>query len=477
MRVELPGVHRSTDVVEFEFDGRKVLARRGETLAAALMEAGHDFFRETHMPRSPKRGVLCGMGACSECRVLVNGQTKRACVDTVAPGIKVTRHPSHMPAAVSEHPPALTTLPEEVLTPDILVVGAGPAGLCAARAAAEMGLDVLNIDERRKAGGQYYKRPNEPVTLDPERVDARFKQGQRLVDSVLASKAKVLLDASAWGVFAPWQLPYQTIVGEVRVTTPTRRLKIRPRRLILAVGAYERIVPFSGWDLPGVMTTGAMQTMLRASQIAPGKRILIAGNGALNLQLARELSDAGVDVVALVETARAPGAWALKPMARMAFAAPDLVSQGVSHKARLLMRGIRTLYRHALTSVAVMEENTAQEYRRATVSQIAEDGKPIAGSEQHFDADIVCVNYGFLAQNTLARTLGCDHTYDSERGGLCVDRRDDFRTSVDEVFIAGDAAGGLGGANLAMSQGTLAGIAAARDLGAPVNKKRSNLPS
>ena len=84
---------------------------------------------------------------------------------------------------------------------------------------------------------------------------------------------------------------------EVTATTDDKCLRFRPQRLIVATGAYESIPPFPGWTLPGVMATGAAQTLLRAYRVAPGRRVLIAGNGPLNLQLACELASAGVQIV------------------------------------------------------------------------------------------------------------------------------------------------------------------------------------
>ena len=109
---------------------------------------------------------------------------------------------------------------------------------------------------------------------------------------------RVIPNVAIWGAFGP---------GYVLGTGPGERWTIRPKRLVLATGAYERGVPLPGWTLPGVLTTGAAQTLMRSNQVSPGMRVLISGNGPLNMQVAAELAEAGVTVVALVELARASG--------------------------------------------------------------------------------------------------------------------------------------------------------------------------
>src|SRR6202012_5994799 len=117
-------------------------------------------------------------------------------------------------------------------------------------------------------------------------------------------QAGVRLEAEAcvWGAFAP---------DEIAALVRGQAVVVHPRRLILATGAHERPVPIPGWTLPGVMTTGGLQTLVRTQLVSPGQRVLIAGNGPLNLQLACELVDAGLKPLAVLEAAPAPtsGAW------------------------------------------------------------------------------------------------------------------------------------------------------------------------
>lgn len=453
-RVELPGVRRAQSRVYFAYTDERathrIEAAPGETLAAALIAAGHWEMRQSHLHDGFKRaGITCGMGVCSECIVLVDGFRRRACLEPAAEGLRVEQHPARIPLNGASGTERL----ESTLTPDVLIVGGGPAGLSAAYTAAETGLDVVVVDERKALGGQYFKQPNAGFVIDDEQLDAQFKRGRALIKSARSSSARFLSETSVWGAFK-----HDAI--EIRATSPSQNLTMRPRRLIVATGAYETLVPFQGWDTPGVITTGAAQTLLRGSLMSPGQRVLIAGNGPLNLQVARELANAGANVVAVAEAAEAPHRLAsLRAIARMATSSPTLLASGIAHLLSLRSHGVDVMYRYALTLVKRRGRELA-----ATLSLIDNLGNPVEGSEQTFTVDAVCTGYGFQSQTEIARSLGCEHDYDSSRGALAV-RRDVYgRTSIPEIFVAGDA-GGLGGAQVAMAQGTLAAIAVAGDLG------------
>ena len=166
------------------------------------------------------------------------------------------------------------------MSADVVVVGAGPAGLAAARDLASSGLEVVVVDERPALGGQYYKQPSTPPSA-PDRLDAQYRKGRELIDGARRAGATFLSGAAVWGASAPDLL---------MARSADHRWTLRARALVLATGAYERGVPIPGWTLPGVMTTGAGQTLLRRYQVAPGTRVLIAGNGPLNIQLAADSS-------------------------------------------------------------------------------------------------------------------------------------------------------------------------------------------
>jgi len=438
------GVTATGEPVTIHFAGRTIETMTGQSVLAALVSAGEKVCRTT--AAGEPRGMFCGMGVCQECIVDVDGAgNQRACMTSVRDGMIV----EPLPARPEPVPVDGATEVME-LSPDVLVVGGGPAGLAAAAVAAEAGLDVLLIDERAKLGGQFYKQPADGFQLGESKIDKQFRNGRALIRRAEAAGVRHLAGMTVWAAHG---------AEEIVASSASSSAVIRPKRLILATGAYERGVPVPGWTLPGFMTTGAAQTLLRSYQIGPGKRVLIGGNGPLNLQVAAELTRAGVEVVALAEAAQAVGPHALASLATMASTAPDLVRDGIAYQLELRRNGVKTFHRHA-----VVRAEGSDAVKRAIIMKIDERGNAIAGSEKAFDVDAVCVGFGFLPSNEMARALGCRHQFDEVRGHLVAERDERGRSSVEKVWIVGDS-GGLGGARIAQASGLVAGADVARDLG------------
>jgi NADPH-dependent 2,4-dienoyl-CoA reductase/sulfur reductase-like enzyme len=444
MRVSTPGVMRVAEPFTLQFEDTDVTAWPGESLAAALLSNGIVGLRTT--AGGEMRGLYCGMGICGECRVKVDGVVQRACMTRAAPRQHVSRAPARAEPGCLAPPRSRISL-----SPDLLVVGAGPAGLSAARVAAQGGLSVLVADERHQAGGQYFKQPGSGFSVRESALDAQTSEGRKLAAAAHAAGAELLPGATLWagGMTADGR-------PELHFTTDAATISVQPRRLVLAMGAYERPWPVPGWTLPGTMTSGAAQTLLRAYQTAPGQRVLIAGNGPLNLQVARELQRAGVEVVALVEQAPSPHLRRAASALRMALTSPSLVWNGLT-QLTALSRRTPIFYEHVLIGV---EGNERAE--QAIIGRVGSNGGIEPGSVRRFAVDAICLGYGFLPQAEAARALGC--AFEAlTGGGIRAVRSDDGRSSVDGIFIAGDG-GGLGGARVAMAQGTAAGAAAVNDL-------------
>ena len=177
VRVGKPGISPGPEDTTIDFEGRPLPARKGESLAAALIAGGQYGFRRT--ARTGERGVFCGMGVCSECAVQVEGVAGRlACMERVTPGLGVERNPPARRVDPSAPPASQAGLPDQVRETDVLVVGAGPAGLRAAVAATEAGARVLVVDERAEAGGQYFKQPTGSLDLDEPGLDAQYRAGR-----------------------------------------------------------------------------------------------------------------------------------------------------------------------------------------------------------------------------------------------------------------------------------------------------------
>ncbi len=443
LRVPSPDAPAPEEVT-ITFDDTPVTARRGETIAAALTAAGIREFRQT--TGNATRGIFCGMGVCQECLVDVDGRANRRACMTPVTGPNTVRSGSPRQAIPSTAPQ--TPVQKEPITesPEVLVIGAGAAGLTAAATAAEAGCEVVVLDERPGPGGQYFKQPASIYT-SPGSIgtDRQFESGRQLIERARKAGVRIVSGAEVWGAFTPL---------EITAVTPQGAATYRPQRLIVATGAYERSLPVPGWTLPGVMTTGAAQTLLRSYRTLPGKRVLIAGNGPLNMQVGAELARGGANVVGIAEAADLSFSRALSA-GRMAMAAPDLCREGLVYLAELRHHGI-PLHRGAF----ILRVDAVADGLQATLGTWR-DGK--AQPVLEVDADVVCMGYGFMPSNEVLRLLDADHSYDSGRGQLVTRRDNDCRTSLDGVFAIGDCCG-LGGARAAMDDGIIAGLTAATEI-------------
>ena len=445
MRLKQAGFRSVGRPIRFRFEGQEIAALQGETVGAALSAAGIVVFRRTASGRP--RGLHCGIGACYDCLVSIDGRAgQRACLVAAASGMEVSGAFPASPLALAP-PPGAAAPPEE--RPDVLVVGAGPAGLAAAIAAREAGASVVVLDEREKPGGQFFKPLAEShVARAP---DAQFREGDAV--RAAAARAGVVIEtgALAWGAFGP---------GEIAAIVRGAAVVFRPRRLILASGAHERPVPVPGWTLPGVITTGALQSLARAQRVCPAEAVVIAGNGPLNFRLATELLGTDVRLAAVVEAAPRPGAAATGQVLQLARTAPALLGAGLSQLVRLGRAGVPVLWGSEI--VAIEGKERAEAVRIAT-----------PGGERRIAIGVLALNAGFQPETVLARALGAEHRFvDAGLGHLATVTDEEGRTSLSAVFAVGDGAA-FGGARVAMARGRLAGLAVARDLGFSVPDGRT----
>ncbi|MCL4488277.1 MAG: NAD(P)/FAD-dependent oxidoreductase [Chloroflexi bacterium] len=328
----------------------------------------------------------------------------------------------------------------------IVVVGAGPGGLNAALAAAQAGAQVTLVDSNVQPGGQYFRQPASELHHAPT---AHQRQGQALWEKVLRAGVQFLSETVVWGAFEG---------NLLKLHGPRAPASLRAQVIILSTGAYERVAAFPGWTLPGVMTAGAAQTLLKTQRILPGKRILLAGTGPLQFVLAAELSRAGADVAMVLEGNRI----VRRGLGQIGLFWRQWARLREGLESGLVLAQHRVPYRIGWGIIAAEGDARVEQ---ATVARLDEDWRPIAGTELKLACDTICLGYGFIPFNTLSSLLGAEQEWRPELGGQVPLRDATMQTSVHGVYAVGDGAG-VGGAPLAMLEGEIAGLAAAAQVGA-----------
>jgi NADPH-dependent 2,4-dienoyl-CoA reductase/sulfur reductase-like enzyme len=341
---------------------------------------------------------------------------------------------------------------------EIAVVGGGPAGLAAAFEAARAGAETVLLDEYHTLGGQYYKQV--PHTFRLQNPDAEGKQyysGYQLIDRLHRERVEILLDCLVWGIFEERTLA---------LCRNGRTEQLKAKKLILAPGAQERPIAFPGWTLPGVMMGGAAQALLVSQRFLPGRRIVLAGVGPLQLRVASQLLDAGAEIVDIVEASDTP------PMS-MRNALRSLGHWGKMREGLqywMALAKARAPYHHRHLPVRALGTKALE---AVVVAEVDADWNVIPGTERMLDADTLCLSYGFVPSTQLPRLAGCEQVFDAAWGGWVTRHDADQATNQPGVYVAGEA-GSIGGADVAEEEGRIAAIAAARALGriAPHDRAR-----
>jgi thioredoxin reductase len=239
---------------------------------------------------------------------------------------------------------------------------------------------------------------------------------------------------------------------------PARTLTARRR--LLAPGAHDRPVAFPGWTLPGVLTAGGAQTLVKTQRVLPGKRILFAGSGPLAIAFPAQLTAYGANIALVIDAGRVPGPADIVRLLAAARGNVGLLRDALRYRTALLRA--RVPLRYGRIIVRAEGEGRVESVTHAAAGA---DWRPIAGTEETIAVDTACLGYGFQPSFELFGTSGCALAHDENRGGPCVIVDEWMRTTAPGVFAAGDGTG-VEGARVAVDEGCLAAIGAARDLGA-----------
>ncbi|OFA03462.1 FAD-dependent oxidoreductase [Duganella phyllosphaerae] len=337
---------------------------------------------------------------------------------------------------------------------DLIVVGAGPAGLSAALDAADHGLRVVVIDEQYAPGGQIFRQP--PATFSHPAAAPAYPFGADLLQRARADqRIDWRYGQTAWGVFRDTDREGLRL----GVASAEQAELIAGKALLIATGAYDLPVAFPGWTLPGVMSAGGVQTLLKSQFLRPGSRFVLAGSHPLLLLVADLLLKAGAEVAEVAIARPRPGVRELLASWRAVPGHVGLMLQ--------MARALWNLKRHRVPlrfSTLIQSAAGGEAVNSVTLAGVDADWKALPGSERTLAADTLVIGYGLLASTELARQAGCAVDYREAAGGWVVVRDAAMRSSVRGVWVAGEP-GGIGGAEMAHLEGRLAALDIARALG------------
>ena len=345
----------------------------------------------------------------------------------------------------------------------LAVIGAGPAGLTAALAAAARGVRVTLVDSAPQAGGQFYRQTAPGLgARRPQALHHQWRTWERLRDGlaahIAAGRVTHLTDHHVWFVERQSGTSTADDTGQGSGSFTVHALlgpeqeepvTVHADAVLLATGGYEKVLPFPGWTLPGVVTAGGAQAMLKGGLVLPGRTAVVAGTGPLLLPVAVGLASAGAKVAALVESAD-PRAFVRH--ARVLAAHPAKLAEGARYAAELARHGVRVQVR----GTVVAAHGTGR-LEAVTVAALDGDGRVRPGTGRRIPCDTLAVGHGMLPHTDLAEALGC------RLDGVAVAVDDEQRTDVPGVWAAGETTG-IGGAALASAEGRIAGLSIAARL-------------
>lgn len=325
---------------------------------------------------------------------------------------------------------------------DLVILGAGPAGMAAATQAAGLGLLVLVLDEQPRPGGQIWRDVGKAAQLRGDLLGKDYTEGLNALRGLDHPNISHLAGASVWQIDPD---------GTVAFSRNGAAQLVRGRRLLLAGGALERAMPLPGWTLPGVMTAGAAQILLKGSGIV-AKRAVIVGAGPLTYLVAAQMVRAGVPPLALVET------WTRRDFWCAARHLPRAVL-GLGY----LLKGLGLLY----------ELRQARVARFTGASDVTLEGAghaqavifTVQGQHHRIACDTVLLHHGVVPNTQVSRSLNLEHIWDNDQRSFRPVVDPWGRSEATTVFIAGDGAG-IAGAKAAALTGQIAALAIGHDLGA-----------
>jgi len=319
---------------------------------------------------------------------------------------------------------------------DIAIIGGGPAGLSAAIYAASLGAKITLIDDGLELGGQLIKQTHKFFGSDTQFAGIRgIEIAKKMIQEIERHKnIELITNATVTGYYE------DEVITIIQGADGNIMKKLKAQRIIVATGASENMLPFINNDLPGVYGAGAVQTLMNLYGVVPGNNVLMVGAGNIGLIVSYQLLQAGIKVEAIVEALPKIGGYLV-------------------HASKIRRLGVPIYTSHSLKEVYGTDC-----VEKAVISEINKNFEFIPGTEKELEVDTICLAVGLSPLSDLLWQAGCQMKYVAELGGHVALRDDNMKSSLDNIYIAGDVAG-IEEASSAILEGKIAGLNAAVSLG------------
>ena len=400
--------------ISFTFNGKSLMARRGEVISSALYSAGIATFGHHSRDNAPQ-GIYCANGQCSQCVVIAEGRPVKSCMTPVLPGMKVESCEGAPELGTASAGTASTELEDFEI--QVLIIGGGPAGICAAIELGRLGVGVLIVDDKQELGGKLSLQTHTffGSVSDCHAGTRGTDIGEMLAEEVTnLPSVKVWVNSTVIGVFND---------GKFGVAGDGAYRLVVPEVVLVACGAREKSLSFPGSDLPGVYGAGAFQTLVNRDQVRCAERLFVIGGGNVGLIGAYHALQAGIDVIGLVEALPRCGGYKV-------------------HEDKIRRLGVPVW-----TSHTVLRVEGEEQVERVVTAAIDENFVPLAGTERVFEVDTVLIAVGLSPVDELYQKA---KEYNMK------------------VYAAGDAED-IAEASAAIFSGKITGRRIAQDLGMDVS--------
>jgi len=328
---------------------------------------------------------------------------------------------------------------------DVAIIGAGVAGMKAALILNEYELDICVIDDGNSAGGQFVRYPNaKPTKASPPSYKKGLEQVEKFENLNIT-------------YFNKSELIFINKDKEIVFKDKDKNLyEINPKTIIIATGAREIVQPFKGWDLPGVITTGAMQILLKSSGRTFAKEAVIAGSGILPYAAGATWLDKGGEITSFYDTNSFADKFSMLTSALSSSEKrPDFFS---------LLPKMMKLQTKAKNSYRVIEAKGRNKLESIIVAQINNQGEIIEKTKFEQKTSLLAIGEGLIANLDVASLASCEATYDKTLGGMILKTNEKLETTVSGIFAAG-ALTGVGGADKAELEGEYCAYSVLEKLG------------